>query len=182
MPPQKIMLIRHGEKPVTPPPYGITEEGVQDQHSLIAQGWQRGGGLVRFFAAPVSALPIQTPTTIYASGVGDRSVFVDGDDVSKSLRPQQTVTPTARKLGLQPNIDFTVGEEQALANDILARGGVVLVAWEHKHIPAIASTLGANAPDTWPGGRFDVVWVLDRQTDGGYAFTQCDQSILAGDP
>ena len=42
----RIMLIRHGEKPVgAQPPFGITVDGTVDPLSLTAVGWQRAGAL-----------------------------------------------------------------------------------------------------------------------------------------
>ena len=47
----KIMVIRHGEKPLrTPPPYGVTAEGRREKESLTIRGWQRAGALAAFFA------------------------------------------------------------------------------------------------------------------------------------
>src|SRR5271166_6543976 len=94
MPPRKLMLIRHGEKEPDsgPPPYGIDADGEQDKHSLSPRGWQRAGALVRFFRN-ASAEGVETPDAVYASKVGAVVVVADGKDVSKSLRPQQTVTP-----------------------------------------------------------------------------------------
>ncbi|HMD02633.1 MAG TPA: hypothetical protein VKG44_06650 [Candidatus Baltobacteraceae bacterium] len=182
MPPQKIMLVRHAEKSMgAAPPFGINEDGVQDKHSLTARGWQRAGALVPFFTAPDTTKGLETPTAIYAAAVGGAAMSTLGDDVSNSLRPQQTATPLARKLALALDTRFPLGEEAALARDILGRDGVVLVAWEHKHIPAIASALGANAPSAWPDERFDVVWVLDRRADGSYGFLEIDQALLDGD-
>jgi hypothetical protein len=63
---------------------------------------------------------------------------------------------------------------------------VVLVRWEHQHIPALAQaipTLDATAtPTKWPGERFDVIWTfaLDA-TAGRYAFGQVSQQLLEGD-
>jgi hypothetical protein len=182
MPPTKILLVRHAEKPVVEPPFGITADGVQDNHSLIVRGWQRAGALAPFFTSPNLAGGVTTPGTIYASGTGGASLLVDEEDVSKSLRPQQTVTPTAEKLIITPITRFFVGQEAALATDIRTRAGVVLVGWEHTHIPMIPSALKSNAPNSWPDDRFDVVWILDYQpkTDT-YAFTQVNQSLLSGD-
>lgn len=186
MPPQKLMLIRHGEKePDTgPPPYGVNEDGEQDKHSLSARGWQRAGALVRFFRN-VWAEGIETPDAVYASKVGAVAIMADGKDVSKSLRPQQTVTPLCDaidpKNGLQT--PKAVGEETQLAQTISQNeNGVVLVAWEHNHIPNIAQAFCSSAPGAWPdGSRFDLVWVLTRASDGTYAFTQVAQSLLSGD-
>jgi broad specificity phosphatase PhoE len=176
MPPLIVMLVRHAEKqPDDPPPFGINEDGSADKHSLTARGWQRAGALVEFFASP--SLPIVSPDVIYATAV-DTSESV-GDD-SKSLRPQETVTPLARRLGLSLKAPFVVGQEAALAKKIESQTGFVLVAWEHKHIPLIAAALKAKTPTAWPEDRFDLVWLLTRG-DRGYKFRAVPQLLLDGD-
>jgi len=181
MPAQKIILIRHGEKQVVPPPFGVTEDGDQDKHSLSVRGWERAGALVPFFRSPWAS-GILTPSARYASNVSSQKTLVDGEDVAKSLRPQQTLTPLSLALSLDINIDWTVGQEAQLADAISANSGIVLVAWEHKHIPLIASALSDQAPTSWPGGdRFDIVWVLDPIASGKYSFRQISQSLLGGD-
>jgi hypothetical protein len=62
--PDKIMLIRHAEKPVSDSPAGVREDGSSDKHSLIVRGWQRAGGLVEFFAKPTRP-GIAVPATIF---------------------------------------------------------------------------------------------------------------------
>jgi len=183
MPPRKLMLVRHAEKQPDsgPPPFGVTADGEQNKHSLIARGWQRAGALVPFFRMPW-APGIETPDAVYASKVGDVELMADGHDVSKSLRPQQTVTPLADALAKELQTPFAVGEEQALAAHLTAReSGVVLVAWEHNHIPALTQFFSTRVPDSWPGERFDSVWLLTRRADGGYAFHEVNQSLLSGD-
>ncbi|HYL27590.1 MAG TPA: hypothetical protein VEW74_07125 [Candidatus Nitrosotalea sp.] len=176
MPPLMIMLIRHAEKqPDDPPPFGINEAGAADKHSLTPRGWQRAGALVGFFASP--SFPIVTPDVIYASAAD--STESAGDD-SKSLRPQETVAPLARRLGLTVHAPFVVGKETELANRLESEDGFVLVAWEHKHIPLIAAALNAQAPKIWPDDQFDCVWILTRG-DCGYNFREVNQSLLDGD-
>jgi hypothetical protein len=179
MPPRKIMLIRHAEKPLDPPPFGIDETGVESRHSLTPRGWQRAGALVDFFVHPAHEA-IETPTTLYATRAGISMIGDDGADIGKSLRPQQTITPLARKLRLQVNSSFDVGQEQALGDEVLAHEGVVLIAWVHKYLSVVATMVKCTAaPAHWPP-RYDLVWVLDRSTDG-YAFTELNQSLLDGD-
>ena len=50
MPAQKIMIIRHAEKPEHHGPRGVDENGDEDKKSLTVRGWQRAGALVQFFA------------------------------------------------------------------------------------------------------------------------------------
>jgi broad specificity phosphatase PhoE len=185
MPPQKLMLIRHAEKEPDggPPPYGVNADGVQDKHSLSPRGWQRAGALVPFFRR-AWIRGIETPDAVYASRVGSSVLIADGHDISKSLRPQQTVTPlvdaSGPKKGLQT--PYAVGEEAELVQTILdSETGVVLVAWEHNHIPSIATALAEQAPESWASSCFDSVWILTRSADGTYEFDEMPQSLLSGD-
>ena len=178
------MLIRHAEKEPDsgPPPYGVNENGELDPHSLSPRGWQRAGALVRFFR-DAAARGIKLPDAVYASKVGGMCSMADGHDISQSLRPQQTVTPLVDaiqpKRGLQT--PCAVGEESALLRVLAAENGVVLVAWEHHHIPIIAQAFTKDAPATWPGSRFDLVWVLTPKKNGNYAFKEVAQALLSGD-
>ncbi len=178
--PETIMLIRHAEKPDMPPPNGINADGQEDQHSLIVRGWQRAGALVPFFKTPWVNGIIE-PAALYAPGVRDAPLIIDGEDVAKSLRSQQTLTPLANALSLEIQVQCFVGEEDQLFAAIEAENGPVLVAWEHRHIPDIAKKLTSSAPDQWPGnGVFDIVWILQK-TNGGYQFSSVNQGLLAGD-
>jgi len=176
----KIMVIRHAEKPAdTPPPQGVDIDGNADDQSLIALGWQRAGALACLFAparGPLQAEELATPQIVYAAGVGHHS---------DSLRPQETVTPTAQKLGITPNTQFLKGQEAEAAAAATAESGVVLLCWEHQGIPEIANTILGNdttAPQEWQGDRFDLVWVFDLDASTGtYGFTQVPQLLLQGD-
>jgi broad specificity phosphatase PhoE len=174
--PDKIMLIRHGEKPLTPPPAGVAEDGSQDEHSLLVRGWQRAGALVGFFSAPIRT-GIARPNAVFASGTTeDPSIAAD---IAKSLRPQETVVPLCRKMDLAAITAIAVGDEEHLIESIRSTAGTVLVSWEHKHIPSIAAGFVTNPPD-W-GDRFDAVWILDRQPDGSYKLSILNQDLLDGD-
>ena len=84
---------------------------------------------------------------------------------------------------------FEVGHEPQLAERVLAaHSGVVLICWEHHHIPAIARSLpiahGTAIPDDWPDDRYDLIWAFTRvpgETKVRYAFSQVPQRLLAGD-
>ena len=69
-----------------------------------------------------------------------------------------------------------------------SHSGVVLICWEHKHIPLIASALpladGTAIPHKWPGHRYDVIWAFTLVPDSEparYTFDQIPQELLAGD-
>ena len=64
----------------------------------------------------------------------------------------------------------------------------MLICWEHKHIPVIASALpvdsGTVIPRKWPGDRYDVIWSFTLIPGPGpvrYTFGQIPQQLLAGD-
>jgi broad specificity phosphatase PhoE len=173
----KIMIIRHGEKPNGDA--GVTTAGKHDSEALTVRGWQRAGALVGLFAPAGERFAnprIAKPRCIFACGVTHES---------KSLRPQQTVVPLADKLGLAIDTSFSKGDESELARAAIAVGGVVLISWDHKHIPAIAAALLGDAgsyPRNWPDDRYDLVWVFDRPALSAICcLVQVPQLLLAGD-
>ncbi|MBV8634978.1 MAG: hypothetical protein JO002_10845 [Burkholderiaceae bacterium] len=176
----KIMIVRHAEKPAASGnPQGVNPDGEQDSESLIVAGWQRAGALAVLFAPSHGALQspaLATPGFLFASGVAKHS---------DSERPQETITPVAAKLGLTINTQALKGQEGQVAALAMACGGVALIAWEHQNIPLIANAImgdETSVPQTWPGDRFDLVWVFDwDHANKRYVFSQVPQQLLAGD-
>lgn len=175
---KKIMIVRHAEKPAdSGAPYGVDVNGNQDSESLIPRGWQRAGALAAFFDPADGKLQnagIAIPQHLYASGVGKHS---------NSLRPQQTITPLSEKLGIKIDSQYKKGDDADMIKDAMKCDGIVLIAWEHQDIPQIANLILDNSttvPQTWPGDRFDIVWIFDLQNDV-YVFSQVPQRLLAGD-
>jgi hypothetical protein len=175
---QKIMVIRHGEKPQGAlPPYGVTTDGEQDVNSLLVTGWTRAGALAVLFAPSRGAL--QSPELAQP-----QTVFAASDKTGKSSRrPMETVSVVAQKLSLNIDTTYDVGQETELAAAATSCDGVVLIGWEHKHIPLIANAIlgNASAPQNWPDGRFDMVWVFDLDGGGAYRLSQVPELLLPGD-
>ena len=104
-------------------------------------------------------------------------------------RSYQTIQGLSEHLGLPITSEFAQGQEQQLADNLVgSASGVVLICWEHKHIPVIASSLpvvsGTVIPRKWPGDRYDVLWSFTLVPDPGpvrYAFSQMPQQLLSGD-
>lgn len=174
----RIMIIRHAEKPSEDGIVrGVAVHGHHDKHALCVRGWQRAGALVRFFA-PRGDQPnplIATPRSIFASGA---------TEWSPSLRSQHTVEPLANELGIAIDVAHAEGDEDQLAQAVLAAPAPVLVAWHHKHIPLLVRALVGGeplCPRHWPDERFDLVWVLERQADGTWHFDQVPQCLLPED-
>jgi len=176
----KIMVIRHAEKPPShPPPYGITAEGARDKESLTARGWQRAGALASFFAPTNSAfqnLALAKPEFLYASKPVKRK---------GSRRPLETIMPLAEKLAIRINSNFSKFETENMVEDAFLCNGVVLICWQREYISQITDQILVNkavAPPEWPEGRFDMVWVFDRNPlSAQYRFKQIPQSLLRGD-
>jgi hypothetical protein len=175
MPATKIMLIRHAEKP-DDKDGGVDQKGNADKRDLIVRGWQRAGALVQFFANPRDPNgPIKRPATMFAT---------EPATGSESKRPLHTVTPLAKFLNLNINSTIAEGSEDALVKAAIAANGVLLIAWHHEKIPAIANLILQNqsAPQKWPGDRFDVVWIFSRTAaTAPWTFSQAPQLLLSGD-
>ena len=196
-PPDVIYVIRHGEKPADPapqapgqpspapaPPFGVDDQGVQDAHSLLPRGWQRSGALAVLFDPAAMPLPagLLTPTALLSPSYGDPAK-------TAAHRTYQTIQGLSDRLGLPIASAFTEGQESQLAASVVSDyPGVVLICWEHRHIPALASsfpaTAGTSIPQKWPGGRFDVIWTFTLVPGAAvvqYTFGQVAQQLLSGD-
>ncbi|WP_028229211.1 hypothetical protein [Paraburkholderia ferrariae] len=178
MTPERIMFIRHAEKPAPDLGGGVDANGKADEESLAVRGWQRAGALARFFCPQEGGHAAKlTPHSVFAPGTGP---------ASKSRRAMQTVAPLVALLQAGSQVNFVTAylkdDGAALMKDVLAQSGIVLVAWEHKVLPSLIGYLphAPRVPAAWPEDRFDLVWVLDRKADG-WSFTQLAQMLLAGD-
>jgi hypothetical protein len=182
--PEVIYLIRHAEKPVKAPLSGVDFTGSQNEHSLLPRGWQRSGALAALFHpefGPVRA-GLRTPTALVAPSWGHPGK-------TAAHRSYQTIQGLSESLELPIACQFAQGQEQQLAGSLVSRhSGVVLVCWEHSHIPVLASSLpivGETAiPPKWPGDRYDVIWTFTLVPGSGparYTFGQVPQQLLAGD-
>jgi hypothetical protein len=184
MPPEVIYLIRHAEKPLKPPLSGVDYAGGQNEHSLLPRGWQRSGALTALFHPDFGPARdgLRTPTMLVAPSWGHPGK-------TAAHRSYQTIQGLSENLGLPITSEFAQGQEEHLAGNLVhSHAEVVLICWEHKHIPVIASALpvvtGTAIPEKWPGDRYDVIWAFTRVPEPGsarYAFSQIPQRLLAGD-
>ena len=148
----KIMIIRHAEKPEGSV-QGVDIGGNDGTENLTVQ---RAGALARFFA-PLSGQfqrpGIAQPQFLFASGPVGKSQKKDDGDGSKSQRPEQTITQLSQLIGVTIDSAFVKGHEAQVAAAAVASGDVVLIAWQHEDIPAIAAAIpGASGfPSPWPG-------------------------------
>jgi hypothetical protein len=157
--PAEVLIIRHAEK-------------TSGTEHLSPKGEQRAQALVELFAG--SRFP--TPNVIFAASPH----HADG-----SIRSIQTVTPLARALHLKIHQDLDTHEVKELVSTILNSaeydGKVVLICWEHKRIPEIASEFGVSENVDWDRLVFDRVWKLKFNQAGQVRFTDLPQNLLPGD-
>jgi hypothetical protein len=196
-PPQLIYIIRHGEKPADPPlaghgqhppapapPFGVDDQGIQDDHSLLPRGWQRSGALAVLFdpALGPAQAGLHTPAALLSPSYGAPAK-------TAAHRTHQTIQGLGDRLGVPIVSAFEEGQEPPLAASVVSDySGVVLICWEHDHIPALASSLpaarGTAIPQKWPGDRFDVIWTFTLVPGAAttkYTFGQVPQQLLSGD-
>ena len=170
----KIMVIRHAEKPDAKAGIaGVTERGDANANDLTPRGWQRAGALVRYFH-PISAPPqppIARPGAIFATRP---------DDASPSKRSLHTVKPLAQALDLEIDKRFADHDEERLVAAVRTAAPTVLISWHHERIDNIAKLLGVADSGKWEDDRFDLVWVFDR-VDTTWRLTRVNQHLLPGD-
>lgn len=174
----KVMLIRHAEKPLPGGAGGVDESGKPDPESLTPRGWQRAGALVRFFYPETAAIgKIATPDVVFAVGVGPES---------QSKRSVQTISSLAALLRAERSAPFVCDhlkdDVDALVADVRRRDGTVLIVWEHKFIATLVNLLsdGKFSPTPWPDDQFDMVWVLDR-AGAKWDWSEVPQKLLPED-
>jgi hypothetical protein len=183
-PPEVIYLIRHAEKPFKPHLSGVDYEGGPNEHSLLPRGWQRSGALAALFHPDSGPLRpgLRTPTLLVAPSWGH-------PHKTAAHRSYQTIQGLSERLALPIASPFAQGHEQQLADSLVSsHSGVVLICWEHKHLPSIAAALpladGTVIPEKWPGDRYDVIWEFTLAPGAGpprYTFSQIPQQLLSGD-
>jgi hypothetical protein len=195
--PEQIYIIRHAEKPEDPPapaanqpaaapgpPFGVDFDGNQDDHSLLPRGWQRSGALTVLFAPAVGSLRpgLRTPQALFSPSYEEPAK-------TQAHRTYQTILGLSDRTGLTINSPFPEGEEANLASAVVSSSPkVVLICWEHQHIPALAAAFPlaphTTIPSQWPGQRFDIVWSFTAGTRSAhlqYGFSQIPQQLLSGD-
>jgi hypothetical protein len=147
---ETIVFVRHGEKP----------DGGLGQ--LTCQGLNRALAL-----RAVIDKTFGKPTAIFAPNPSDRKQ--DRGEPYHYIRPLATIEPTAIFYGMPVDTSIGVSNHKPL-QDVLNRhayhSGLVLVAWEHHQIVALARDLmTANGGDAttvprWADDDFDSIYVV----------------------
>src|SRR4051812_12937096 len=155
---------------VNPGP-GLDSDGDVNRRSLTLRGWQRSGALAATHLCGLLANPR-----------GSVSVLVPRYAHTEHHRPYQTVRALADRLEAIVEDPCEAADVDALEQRVLEADATVVICWEHDALVTFARRLAPAAPADWPHGRFDVIWVLQRQADGGgYDWRQLWQDLLPGD-
>lgn len=167
MKPEKLLIIRHGEKPGDP-----AVDAATDGTDLSTRGYERAGALAPYVPATFGA-----PDLLLATKAS-----------SKSNRPVETITPLSRQIGVDINDTFADKDyaqlAAALVNDDRYAVGLVLICWHHGTIADLVTALGGVPPvPHWPSDTFDRVWVLENATgtSASVSVQNLPQSLLFGD-
>jgi hypothetical protein len=155
--PELVVLIRHGHKDreQQTPNYNLSESGFLQalQLSLLLPACLAEG------------------RTLHLGGYGF-------DPASgKNARSYQTLVPLAVASGRNIELFADAAEQssligQRLRDDPRFDGGVLVLAWEHRRLPALARGLGWNTMPMVDDDNFDGLWLLRYSPAGQLASVQ----------
>lgn len=95
-------------------------------------------------------------------------------DTGKNARSYQTLVPLAVATGANITV-FPEADRDSEALGLQIRrqsrydGGVLVLAWEHRHLPLLAAGLGWAGMPPVDDDDFDSLWVLRYGPDGGFS-------------
>lgn len=171
--PAEVLIIRHGEK---------TKDSSGDEvgRDLSPKGYQRANALPQLFMKDKRMLDFGTPVAIYAGSPKHAD--------TGSIRPLETVEPTAKALGLKVDTDYQSKDFESMVNEVMSEkkyeGKTVLISWPHDQIPDMAKAFGVKKSDVpdWSGDTFDRVWRIKFDENGDVSdFDNLPQHLLPGD-
>jgi hypothetical protein len=177
--PDKIMIIRHREKPNEKSANPDCRTGYLDDRlsrvdprGLTKQGIKNADALVPFFAKPTP--PIDVPRTIFATAPAP-----DSD------RERLTVAPLVAYLRTngQPVkyiASIPIRAEKELFKQAISATMPVLICWHHTRIHHIAARFKVKNPRpqgwSWDPADFSSVWIFTRTGDG-WVFSTANEGI-----
>lgn len=132
---QKIVILRHGEKP---------DEG----ENLSCAGWNRA---------------MQLSQVLYKKFGLPNQIYIPSLHTGKKTtvaRMYQTIVPFAIKYNLNLNTKFNVQDIDKLSAQIKQQSGTTLLVWEHKNIHKIAAAFGIKEKLSWDNDDFDSIWII----------------------
>ena len=167
--PAEVLLLRHGHKP------GERVNGMTLNTNLSARGWRQAQHLAEIIPACfVRGRPLRLASYRFDPITG------------KNARSYQTLVPLAVATGATIRVysDAESGSEadgRQLLADPANDGALVVIAWEHRHLPELARGLGWEEMTRIDDDDFDSLWLL-RYPDTGGAPQITLRSQMALDP
>jgi len=162
---QTLVFLRHGEKP----------DGGLGQ--LNCQGLNRAIDLS-------TLLPEKFGKADYVFAANPTRNVEEGefDNSYSYIRPLMTISPSAIKLGLPVNINFSANDTSDLADELLHdkyHNSVIYTAWSHGYLPELINKVAGDATgkkttitDDWESSDYDSLYVLTLTWHNGKASLQ----------
>ncbi len=159
---QTLVFLRHAEKPVG----GLGQ--------LNCQGLNRAIDLA-------TLLPEKFGKANYVFAANPTRNVEEGelDNSYSYIRPLMTISPSAIKLGLPVNINFSVNDTSDLADELLQdkyHNSVIYTAWSHGYLPELINEVAGEAVgkkqsiiEDWESSDYDSVYVLTLTWRNGKA-------------
>jgi len=161
--PGQVLIVRHAEKP-----------NVGD--TLSKQGFQRAAAYVPYFTKQPAPFEMLTPVAVYARTTSKNHT---------STRPIQTVSALANYWGVPFIVRYTSDDYKPMVSEIMNTSSydsqMVLICWDHEHIPGIAHAFGVQNPPSWDESVYDRVWVINFSGDSVASFDNIPQQLMYGD-
>lgn len=159
---QTLVFMRHAEKPAD----GLGQ--------LTCQGLNRAIDLA-------TLLPQKYGKADYVFAANPSRQVEEGaeDDAYSYVRPMMTINPSAIKLGLPINLEFSANDTRQLANELTDdkyHNSTVYTAWSHGYLPELINTVAGKATgkkvsltEDWADSDFDSLYVLTLTWHNGKA-------------
>ncbi|WP_448646176.1 histidine phosphatase family protein [Pseudomonas mohnii] len=162
---QTLVFLRHAEKPAG----GLGQlncQGLNRAIELAALLPEKFGKANYVFAA--------NPTRNVEEGELNNSYSY--------IRPLMTISPSAIKLGLPVNINFSANDTSDLADELLQdkyHNSVIYTAWSHGYLPELINKVAGEAigkkqkiTEDWEASDYDSLFVLTLTWHNGKASLQ----------
>ena len=159
---QTLVFMRHAEKPAD----GLGQ--------LNCQGLNRAIDLA-------TLLPQRYGKADYVFAADPSRQVEEGadDDAYSYVRPLMTINPSAIKLGLPINLEYSANDTRALANELTDdkyHSSTIYTAWSHGYLPELINSVASKAlgekttlTEDWSGNDFDSLYVLTLTWKDGKA-------------